>query len=165
MPKNRTQNIIFTAIMVIVMVYAMICYNIALAVGSMTNDVFLKAFHELMIMGPVGFILDFFLVGKIAGSTAKKIVGENNQNPFFIVLAISAVSVAWMCPLMSFVATILFKNPGNQILSVWLQTSAFNFPMAFFWQIFYAGPLVRRIFSLLFNRRKAEEQEAVPETN
>lgn len=25
-----------------------------------------------------------------------------------------------------------------------------NFPMAFFWQIFFCGPLVRRIFHILF---------------
>jgi len=33
MPKNLFQEIIFTIIMVIVMVYAMICYNIALSTG------------------------------------------------------------------------------------------------------------------------------------
>jgi hypothetical protein len=30
----------------------------------------------------------------------------------------------------------------------------FNFPMAFFWQIFYAGPFVRFIFGLLFREDK-----------
>lgn len=31
MPKNKFQEVIFTIMMVLVMVYAMICYNIALA--------------------------------------------------------------------------------------------------------------------------------------
>lgn len=56
MPKTKFQEIIFTIMMVFMMVYFMICYNIALNVGGMTNQVFLDAFHELVIMGPVAFI-------------------------------------------------------------------------------------------------------------
>ena len=63
MPKNKFQEVIFTIIMVFFMVYAMICYNIALNMGGMSNIVFLNAFHELVIMGPIAFILDFFLYG------------------------------------------------------------------------------------------------------
>ena len=66
MPKSLGQEILFTILMVLVMVYAMICYNIALATGGMTNSVFLLAFHELPIMAPVAFVLDFFIVGPIA---------------------------------------------------------------------------------------------------
>ena len=69
-----------------------------------------------------------------------------------LVLAISAISVAFMCPLMSLAATILLKDPGNQFISVWIQTTAINFPMAFFLQIFYAGPLVRFLFQLLIKK-------------
>ena len=58
MPKNKFQDVIFTIIMVFVMVYVMICYNIALNIGGMKNEVFLSAFHELVIMGPLAFILD-----------------------------------------------------------------------------------------------------------
>ena len=66
MPKNKFQEVIFTLIMVFFMVYAMICYNISLNTGCMPNRVFLDAFHELVIMGPIAFILDFFLVSKLA---------------------------------------------------------------------------------------------------
>ncbi|EKC76066.1 hypothetical protein OBE_01041 [human gut metagenome] len=45
MPKNLFQEIVFTVMMVFVMVYAMICYNIALNIGGMTNEVFLLAFQ------------------------------------------------------------------------------------------------------------------------
>ena len=60
MPKTKFQEVVFTIMMVFVMVYAMICYNISLNIGGMANHVFLDAFHELVIMGPVAFILDFF---------------------------------------------------------------------------------------------------------
>ena len=66
MPKNKFQEVIFTIIMVFFMVYAMICYNIVLNTGAMTNSVFLSAFRELTFMGPIAFVLDFFLVSKLA---------------------------------------------------------------------------------------------------
>lgn len=54
-------------------------------------------------------------------------------------------------PIMSLIATILFKTPGVQIVSVWFMTILFNFPMAFFWQICYCGPTIRWLFGKLFN--------------
>ena len=61
MPKNKFQEVIFTIIMVFFMVYAMICYNIALNIGGMKNEVFLSAFHELIIMGPIEETIPFIL--------------------------------------------------------------------------------------------------------
>ena len=159
MPKTKFQEVIFTILMVFVMVYAMICYNIALNTVGMSSTVFLSAFHELVIMAPVAFILDFFFVGHIAKKTAFCIVNPERENPFHLVLVISAVSVAWMCPLMSLAATILFKGVGNHFIAVWLQTVVLNFPMAFFWQILYAGPFVRFLFRQIF-REKANTPEA-----
>ena len=78
MPKNKVQEVIFTILMVFVMVYAMICYNIAVETGGMTNLVFLHAFRELLIMGPIAFLLDFFLVGGTAWTHG--ILGSNNLN-------------------------------------------------------------------------------------
>ena len=136
--------------MVFVMVYAMICYNISLNIGGMANHVFLYAFHELVIMGPVAFILDFFLYGSLSKKLAFRIVNPAEDKPIMIILAISSITVCLMCPSMSIVATLLFKNPGKEVIAIWLQTTALNFPMAFFWQIFFAGPLVRKIFGGIF---------------
>ena len=74
MPKTKFQEVVFTILMVFVMVYAMICYNIALNIGGMSNEVFLSAFHELVIMGPAAFVLDFFIVGNLAKKKAFQIV-------------------------------------------------------------------------------------------
>ena len=43
MPKNLFQNIIFTLMMSFLMVYVVICYNISLNIGGMSNKVFLMA--------------------------------------------------------------------------------------------------------------------------
>ena len=115
----------------------------------------IKKFYELTFMGPIAFILDFFIIGGLAKKIAFGIVDMRRDNPFHLVLAISAVSVAFMCPCMSFAATVLIKHaPASQIIPTWLQTTAMNFPMAFFWQIFYAGPFVRFIFGKLFPEKE-----------
>ena len=161
MPKTKFQEVIFTIMMVFVMVYAMICYNIALNTGGMDNSVFLAAFHELIIMGPIAFVLDFIIVSPLEKKKAFKMVNVKKDTPFHIVLAISFVSVAMLCPFMSFAATLLFKNAGNNIVAVWLETTALNFPMALCWQIFYAGPLVRWIFGKISKMMDKEEQSEI----
>lgn len=159
MPKTKLQEFVFTIFMVIVMVYAMICYNIALETGGRRNEVFLMAIGELAIMGSIAFVLDFFLVGFLSKRITFKIFNPQKDNLFLIILSISAVSVMFMCPLMSLAATILFKNAGAEFVAVWFQTTVLNFPMALLWQLFFAGPIVRKIFAALF-RKQPEQKNA-----
>ena len=98
----------------------------------------------MVIMWPAAFILEFFAV-ELATKLAFRFIRPGVDNPFFITLAISSMIVCIMCPTMSMIATLLFKNPGKEIVAVWLQTTAMNFPMALCWQIFFAGPLARLI--------------------
>lgn len=154
MPQNRKQETIYTIIMVIVMVYAMICYNISLEVGGMKNFVFLAALSELPIMGCIGFLLDTFIAGPLAKKIAFRMVTPGQDKPIFIILAISALSIWLMCPMMSLAATILFKGGLQpEIVSIWIETTVKNFPMAFFWQLFAAGPLVRFLFGKIFQAK------------
>ena len=74
MPKSKLQNVLFTIVMAFVMVYALVCYNIALDKGGMSNEIFLIAFHEIVIMLPVAFVLEFFIVEKFATKLAFRIV-------------------------------------------------------------------------------------------
>ncbi|WP_195267840.1 DUF2798 domain-containing protein [Eubacterium sp. 1001713B170207_170306_E7] len=159
MPKTKLQNVIFTLLMALVMVYALICYNIALDKGALSNEVFLLAFHELVIMWPLAVVLELFVVEKLAQRLAFRIITPESDKPVFVILTISAMTVCLMCPMMSLVATILFKNPGSEIIAAWFQTTAMNFPMALFWQIFFAGPCVRFVFRMLFKKQLVEEFE------
>jgi len=153
MQKTKFQNIIFTAMMAFIMVYAMICYNIAINKSGMTNEVFLLAFHELIFMFPIAFILEFFLIEKLALFIAFKIVNRGDR-PYFITFTISSVIVCLMCPIMSLIATLLFKNPKGEIIAYWLETTVLNFPMAYFLQIVIAGPLVRFLYSIIFPKKE-----------
>ena len=59
MPKTKFKTLFHTDYGFFIMVYAMICYNISLNKGQMSNEVFLLAFHEMVIMWPAAFILEF----------------------------------------------------------------------------------------------------------
>lgn len=152
MPKNLKQEIIYGIMMVFAMVYAMVCYNVTLNVGGMQNFVFAAALHELPIMCPVAFLFDFFVVGPIAKKITFRIFNPAEDKIIFVILMISVLSIWMMCPFMSLVATILFKDGLQpEFLSIWISTTIKNFPMAFFWQLFAAGPLVRFIFGKIFH--------------
>ena len=159
MPKTKFQNVVFTIIMVIVMVYAMVCYNISISLGGMNNQVFLMALGELPLMGVIAFILEFVLVERLARKITFKLLDVKKVQPIFITITLSALIVCFMCPLMSFFATIFFNYNGiENLVAKWLQTSVLNFPMAMCWQIFYAGPLVRLIFRAIFKKQLKESK-------
>ena len=75
-------------------------------------------------------------------------------------MVISAITVCFMCPIMSFIATVLFQGVNSDLIANWLQISVRNFPMALCWQIFYAGPLVRWSFGKIF--RQGRERATAP---
>ena len=153
MPKNKFQDVVLTAIMATIMVYGIVVYNVALATGGLTAESFLLALYELPIMVPIAFVLEFFAVGKIARRLAFTVMRPTDR-PQFITYAISICICCIMCPLMSLVATILFKD--TKTFATWVQTWAMNFPMAICYQMFYCGPLVRLIFRAIFREKQQE---------
>ena len=156
MPKNKFQDVVFTAIMATVMVSGMVVYNVALNMGKVTEATFLAAVHELPVMVPVAFILEFFVVGRIARGLAFTVMKPDDR-PQFITYAISICICCIMCPIMSLVATILFKE--TKTFGTWIQTWAMNFPMAICYQMFYCGPFVRLIFRTIFRNETEEEKK------
>ena len=155
MPKNKFEDVIFTAIMATIMVYGMVVYNVALNTGGVTGATFLMALHELPIMVPIAFVLELFVVGKIAQKLAFTVVRPTDR-PQVITYAISICICCIMCPTMSLIATFLFKTPS---FGTWIETWAMNFPMAICYQMFYCGPLVRLIFRLIFRRNEKKENK------
>ena len=154
MPKNKFQDVVYTIIMATIMVYGMVVYNVALNMGGVSGATFIAAVHELPIMVPIAFILEFFIVGKIAKGLAFTVVRPTDR-PQFITYAISICICCIMCPTMSLVATILFKD--TKTFGTWIQTWAMNFPMALLYQLFYCGPFVRLIFRSIFREKKTNE--------
>lgn len=152
MPQTKFQHIVFGLMMVFAMVYAMVCYNMALAQGGLSNAILLGALAEVPLMILIAFTLETLIVGRVAKKLAFRMVTPGKDSPILVTLAISCMTVCLMCPSMSLISTLLFKHAGVEFVSVWLQSMAISFPMALCWQVFFAGPAVRFVFRTLFRR-------------
>ena len=135
MPKTLLEKIVFTVVMAAIMVYGMIVYNVALATGGVTNATFGMALHEMPIMVPVAFVLEFFVVEKLATALAFTFMRPTDR-PQFITYAISLMIVCIMCPVMSLVATVLFRGADYLLSSGHVQGA----------QLRYVGAYVRLQF-------------------
>ena len=161
MPKTKTQRIVFGILMSFFMAYGMEVYNIAIRMGynltvgqgfsSITYPVFLEALKEAVGMSVIVFIVSN-LVGNRAGAAfMAKYCAPDKDNPYFCRVMRQAGTILVMCPLMSLIASILFQVIlGGQVLfrlpAILAGTVIKNFPMAFFWNMFAAAPLIHWIF-------------------
>ena len=158
MPENKLQDFIYTLMMAFLMVYVMVCYNISIHAGGLSNIVFLEALKELPFMWIIAIILEFFLIGKIAHNLTFKVLNSKKTPSIIISYGISIIIVTFMCPIMSLVATIFINKPSLDIfISSWLQSMVLSFPMAICFQLFYAGPFVRFIFKLIFKNKLSKK--------
>ena len=146
MPKTKNQKILFSILMSFMMVYGMEVYNGAIIHKGLTNALFLLPVGELLLLMLAVIVLETLIGGPLARRLAFRFVDPEKDGPIAVILVVQIMTVSIMCPIMSLVATIIFKSGlGTQIFAKWMQTLAMNFPMAFCWQIFIAGPLVRLI--------------------
>ena len=86
-----------------------------------------------------------------------KMFDMRTTNPVIFEGAIITVTVAIMCPAMSFIAAVIyypFHEGFNVVVLLchWFKLVCFNLPFAFFSQHLFIQPLVRRIFMLLFRK-------------
>lgn len=96
---------------------------------------------------------------------ACKVFDPKTTHPMHFETAIICATVGLMCPAMSFLAA-WFYYPyyaGFQIFTLlanWLKLVCFNFPFAFFSQLFFIQPFVRTVFKAIFVRNAETEAEA-----
>ncbi|MCD8088096.1 MAG: hypothetical protein LUE22_05875 [Oscillospiraceae bacterium] len=88
---------------------------------------------------------------------AAKCFDPKTTHPVIFESAIICATVGMMCPAMSFLAACFYYPyySGFHLLTLlanWLKLVCFNFPFAFFTQLFFIQPLVRTIFKLLFRK-------------
>ena len=67
----------------------------------------------MIVMWPIAIILELFVVEKIAQSLTFRLVDSQADHLFHITIILCSMIVCLMCPMMSFIATFLFKNAGT----------------------------------------------------
>ena len=166
MPKNKTQGIIFGIIMSYSMAVGMEIYNNAIQQGvhlqpggftNLTYGIVGKALVEALFMGLIVIIVSELWGNRLGARFAAKVSDPQRDNPYFCRVMRQAGTILVMCPLMSLIASILFQVIlGGQLLfrlpTIWIGTAMKNFPMAFFWNMFVAAPLIHWIFEKWYSR-------------
>lgn len=145
MPKTKAQKTVFSLLMAFLMVYGMEVYN-HIVTGSVTASSFLVPLGELLGLMAAVLLLEEFIAGRIARKIAFRIVNPDKAKQITAIVAVQIATVCLMCPMMSLVATLVFKAEVPAPLPLkWLQTVAVNLPMAMTWQLLVAGPVVRGV--------------------
>lgn len=153
MPKTKFQSFIFTLIMVFCMVFCMTVYTIAIDMGGLNYTAFSIAIKEMWIEYVIVFALIFFIITRLAQKLAFRIFTAGEDKPIFVILSIQTFTVALIVPAITLIATFIHNGATTEWFVQWIQTAVVCFPMAYFLQILFVGPLVRKIFKIIFRKQ------------
>lgn len=181
---------VFAFITVVITVHAYVFYSLYVVNGSFFASLSPtgKVLDGINALGGVGafgtylpiwaiVLIEFgfaYLLECVMGSPcsfklACKVFDPKTTHPVMFECAIICATVALMCPAMSLIAAIIYYPyySGFNFLTLmanWLKLVCYNFPFAFFTQLFFIQPFVRTVFKLIFCRKK-KKVEAAPEEN
>lgn len=112
------------------------------------------------------YVLEVLVGSPCSFRLASKVFDPEKSHPMMFETAIISATVGIMCPAMSLIAAFLYY-PYYQgfhlatLLANWLKLVCFNFPFAFFSQLFFIQPLIRTVFKCIFCRSTENEDEEV----
>ena len=189
MPRNQFQRTIFALITVLITVHAYVFFSVYVIHGEIFKAIagetsVLSAVNKIggiPVFGTplpiwavvltefaLAFTLENVLGGPLSFKLASKVFDPRSTHPVLFETAIISATVAIMCPTMSLIASFLYYpyQSGFHILTLladWLKLVCFNFPFAFFTQLFFIQPFVRTVFKWIF--AKDIKARAVPQEN
>ena len=117
------------------------------------------------------FGLECLIGSPLSFKMASTMFDPKRNHPMIFETVIISCTVIIMCPTMSFIAAWLYYPyyAGFNLLTLlanWIKLICFNFPFAFFSQIFFIQPIVRWLFAKIFAKdiasRNTQEQPERP---
>lgn len=159
MLTTKFQQVIYALLTVIITLHLFVFYNLAIEMGGMSNQVFIAAREVIAIEFIIAFLLEIFIDGPLSLKLAFGVVNPREDKPYIVTTAIICATVCLMCPMMTFVATIMYNGISIEFLANWMEKIVFNFPLAFFSQLFFIQPFVRFIFGAIFKKQLEKEGE------
>lgn len=189
MPRNQFQRMIFALITVVITVHAYVFYSLYVINGGMFMALtgesgVIAAINKLggvyVFGSPIpiwavvlieficAYTLEVLLGSPLSFRLASKVFDPAKTNPVIFETAVICTTVGIMCPAMSFIASFLYYDYQAgfnmwTLLANWLKLVCFNFPFAFFTQLFFIQPLVRTVFRLIFVRKSSGKESAYQE--
>ncbi len=186
MPQNQFQRLVFAFLTVVITVHAYVFYSLYVVNGgtlmSITGEsgviaainaqggvymfgAMLPIWAVILIEFCFAYGLEVVMGSPCSFKLASRVFDPRKNHPMIFESAIICATVGLMCPAMSFLAAIFYYPyyAGFNIFTLlanWLKLVCFNFPFAFFTQMFFIQPFVRVAFKLLFHKQ-IKEREAV----
>lgn len=178
MPENQKERTIFAFLTVLVTVHAYVFYSLYVVNGSTLMNLtgstsVLGSINTLGGVYMVGHYLPIWavvLVELFFAFTCEMLIGQpfslkmacknfdiKKTDPVTFETAVITSTVAIMVPVMSFIAAWLYYPYyiGFNIFTLlanWLKLICFNFPFAYFSQLFFIQPLIRQTFKTIFKK-------------
>lgn len=183
MPQNQFQRMIFAFLTVLVTVHAYVFFSLYVVNGNTFMSIngascvieainsqggvymagrYLPIWCVVIVEFVLAYCLEIIMGSPCSFRLASKIFSPAETHPVLFETAIICATVGLMCPAMSLIAAFLYYPyyAGFNMITLlanWLKLVCFNFPFAFFTQLFFIQPLIRTVFKFLFVRNKKEE--------
>ena len=180
MPKNQFQRMIFALLTVIVTVHAYVFYSLYVVNGNFFSSVEgasgmldgiringgvmmfgrpLPIWAVVLIEFCLAYALECLVGSPFSFKLACKVFDPKTTHPVLFETSIICATVGIMCPAMSLLAAFLYYNYQGgfnmfTLLAEWIKLVCFNFPFAFFTQLFFIQPFVRTVFKFLFTEKE-----------
>lgn len=187
MPRNQFQRMVFAFITVLITVHAYVFYSLYVVNGTTLMEInnasgvteainnqggvymfgkFLPIWAIILIEFICAYTLEVIMGSPASFKLASKIFDMRNDHPMLFETAIICATVGLMCPAMSLLAA-FFYYPYYEgfsiikLLANWIKLVCYNFPFAYFSQLFFIQPFVRTVFKLIFRKQLKEEPQTV----
>ncbi len=154
MPKTKFQDLVFSAIMVLTMVYAMTVYNTALESG-LSYTTFILALRRMWVEAAIAFIVQRYIARPVISKMMQHMFPGGEGSMRFRIIVTAGCNVMIMAPIMTLCISALHCGISWDLPLLWLPKLLINFPFALIIQVFYIGPFVRKLFRLLFKKQLA----------
>ncbi|KAF1295570.1 DUF2798 domain-containing protein [Enterococcus sp. JM4C] len=151
MPKSKKESLLFTSIMCFMMVFGMSAYNLLLHNSFSWGSLFGGLIPGII----VAFILDTFIVGKIAKGIAFKLPIKRDKM-IYMILTISTLMVTGMVLCMSLFGVVFEGGIQENMGSLYLEAVGFNFIAALPLQLLIVGPISRMILGSYQKKQSVE---------
>lgn len=185
MPRNQFQRMVFAFLTVLVTVHAYVFYSLYVVNGntliSLNNATgvldairtqggvymfgqYMPIWSVVLVEFCFAYLLEILMGSPCSFRLASRVFDPATSHPMHFESAIICATVGLMCPAMSLIAAFLYYPyyEGFHIVTLlanWLKLVCFNFPFAFFTQLFFIQPLVRTVFKALFSKDIRSRQE------
>lgn len=185
MPQTKAQRMIFALLTVIVTVHAYVFYSLYVVNGGTLMELngtssvlaaidnqggvymcgnYVPIWTVVLVEFVLAYILEIVMGSPCSFKLAAKIFDMKTTHPVIFETAIICATVGLMCPAMSLIAAFLYYPyyAGFNIVTLlanWVKLVCFNLPFAFFSQLFFIQPLIRKVFRTLFVKMAEYEVE------